>query len=238
MTDDVEIPTAVSDSVASWQHIFAARADHVDAHDLLRNAAAELFPILDINRTAYPESDAVARQFTVDALQQMAESAGIEPDNAQQIFADAKEVKKSKPALGDARASMLAGAAIPALGSASKLRIKLFPPINYVVPRFIVQGCTLLGGKPKIGKSWLCLDAGVAVARGGHCWGGIKCPEGDVLYLALEDNERRLQDRITRILATRPNGLLVLNTRPSGRVVSKVSLISITGFVPNKTRAW
>jgi hypothetical protein len=44
------------------------------------------------------------------------------------------------------------------------------------------------------------LDIGLAVARGGYCLGETKCEEGDVLYIAMEDNERRLQSRITKIL--------------------------------------
>jgi AAA domain len=68
------------------------------------------------------------------------------------------------------------------------------------VPDYIVEGATLLAGRPKLGKSWLMLDVGLAVARGGYCLGNIKCYQGDVLYLALEDNERRLQNRITRLI--------------------------------------
>ena len=55
-------------------------------------------------------------------------------------------------------------------------------------------------GRPKIGKSWLALDWSIAVARGGFCFGDIHCQEGDVLYLALEDNKRRLKFRLAKIL--------------------------------------
>ena len=75
-----------------------------------------------------------------------------------------------------------------------------FPPIKYVVPGVIVEGLTLLAGKPKIGKSWLLLHAAIAVARGGITLGDIHCIEGDVLYYALEDNLRRLQSRMTKLL--------------------------------------
>ena len=84
--------------------------------------------------------------------------------------------------------------------SAADLQRKVFPPIRYVVPRYIVEGCTLFAGRPKLGKSWFMLEVGLAVARGGDCLGGIACEQGDVLYLALEDNERRLQSRITKML--------------------------------------
>jgi RecA-family ATPase len=87
-----------------------------------------------------------------------------------------------------------------AIRTAADLRCKTFDPIKYIVPGYIVEGCTILAGRPKLGKSWLMLDVGLAVARGDHCLGNVKCEQGDVLYLALEDNQRRLQNRMTRIM--------------------------------------
>jgi hypothetical protein len=85
-------------------------------------------------------------------------------------------------------------------GSAEALKTMTFDPIKYVVPGVVVEGLTLFAGKPKIGKSWFLLHASVAVARGGFTLGETRCTEGDVLYCALEDNERRLQSRLTKIL--------------------------------------
>ena len=48
-----------------------------------------------------------------------------------------------------------------------------FAPIKYVVPGIIVEGLTLLAGKPKLGKSWLLLHAAVA-ARGGFTLGELQ----------------------------------------------------------------
>lgn len=90
-------------------------------------------------------------------------------------------------------------AGYPACISARELCKMQFPPIKYVVPGYIAEGLTLLAGKPKLGKSWLCLEMAIAVATGGHCLGGIDCEQGDVLYLALEDNRRRLQSRIRKL---------------------------------------
>jgi hypothetical protein len=86
--------------------------------------------------------------------------------------------------------------------SAKELNTMRFEPIKYVVPSIIVEGLTLLAAKPKIGKSWLMLHAAVAVARGGFTLGDIHCAEGDVLYCALEDNLRRLQARMTKLIGT------------------------------------
>jgi hypothetical protein len=71
-----------------------------------------------------------------------------------------------------------------------------FAELSYVVPGYIVEGLTILGGKPKLGKSWLSLDIGIAVATGSKAMNTVECEKGDVLYLALEDNHRRMKDRI------------------------------------------
>jgi hypothetical protein len=86
------------------------------------------------------------------------------------------------------------------IATAAALRTKEFQPIKYIVPGYMPEGCTILAGRPKIGKSWLMLDVGLAVASGGECLAGIKCDTGAVLYLGLEDNERRLQSRMTRLM--------------------------------------
>jgi len=86
------------------------------------------------------------------------------------------------------------------MSCAEDLRTMTFNPIKYVVPGILVEGLTVLAGKPKIGKSWLLLHAAIAVARGGFTLGDIHCIEGDVLYCALEDNARRMQSRMTKLL--------------------------------------
>jgi hypothetical protein len=74
-----------------------------------------------------------------------------------------------------------------------------FDPIKYAVPGYIAEGLTLFAGKPKLGKSWFCMEVGLAIATGGVCLGDVKCEQGDVLYLALEDNRRRLQSRLRKL---------------------------------------
>jgi len=46
-----------------------------------------------------------------------------------------------------------------------------FAPIKYVIPGYVAEGLTLLGGRPKLGKSWLALDFGIVVASGGQSLG-------------------------------------------------------------------
>lgn len=86
----------------------------------------------------------------------------------------------------------------PAGVTAASLRTKTFKPVAWVVNDLIPDGMTILAGKPKLGKSWLVLDVAVAVARGGYTL-DQKCAQGDVLYCALEDNERRLKSRLAKV---------------------------------------
>jgi DNA-binding transcriptional ArsR family regulator len=85
--------------------------------------------------------------------------------------------------------------------SAAELMAREIPPVRWIVPGIVPEGVALLAGKPKLGKSWLALGLCVAVAAGGVAFGTVHVEKGAALYLALEDNERRLQFRLTKILA-------------------------------------
>jgi AAA domain len=78
-----------------------------------------------------------------------------------------------------------------------------FPPLAYAVPGLIPEGSVLLVGAPKIGKSWLVLTVALAAAAGGKTL-SIPIPKRPVLYLALEDGDRRLQDRCRKLLGGDP----------------------------------
>ena len=80
--------------------------------------------------------------------------------------------------------------------NAQDLRSKEFQPIKWAVPGFLPSGLSILGAPPKTGKSILALQISLGVSIGGYVLGKIQVERGDVLYLALEDNERRLQERI------------------------------------------
>ena len=100
--------------------------------------------------------------------------------------------------------------------SARALMTMVFPPIKYVVPGYVVEGLTVFAGAPKLGKSWACLGIGVAVGSGGIAFGSIQCDEGDVLYLALEDNRRRLQARLRQMrIAELPERLTLVTEWPN-----------------------
>lgn len=85
--------------------------------------------------------------------------------------------------------------------TATALRTLAFPEVSFVVPGIIPEGLAILAGRPKIGKSWLALDLAIGVATGKSVLGGVGVTQGDVLYCALEDNDRRLQRRMTKLIS-------------------------------------
>lgn len=100
----------------------------------------------------------------------------------------------------------------PATATTTQLVIESFadivatdlPPQQFLVDGLIPAGqLVMLGGRGKAGKSWLVLQLIAAVDRGGQFLGrGTTC--GRVLYLALEDGRRRMNQR-PRIMRWTPS---------------------------------
>jgi hypothetical protein len=104
---------------------------------------------------------------------------------------------------------------IPETVTAADLMASELPPVRWGVRGVLPEGVTLLAGKPKLGKSWLALGLCVAVAAGGVALGTRQVEQGDVLYLALEDNRRRLQKRLGKMLCgPAPKGLEIATAWP------------------------
>lgn len=80
------------------------------------------------------------------------------------------------------------------------LMAQTYEPIRFTVQNILPHGLFILAGSPKIGKSWLSLDICQSVATGGSLW-DFQADQGDVLYLALEDNYSRLQNRLKQMEA-------------------------------------
>jgi AAA domain-containing protein len=89
----------------------------------------------------------------------------------------------------------------PATSTAAELRDKIFAPVRWAVPGILPEGVTIFAGKAKMGKSWLALGLCIAVALGGYALGKKPVERGHSLYLALEDNERRMHNRLRTVLA-------------------------------------
>jgi hypothetical protein len=92
------------------------------------------------------------------------------------------------------------------------------------------EGLGILGGRPKKGKSWLTLDWVYAVATGEKAFGQIECNQGDVLWLPLEDNKKRLKKRMKKYLQGRG--------WPKGRVKVSLEFPRIGGGCEEEIRKW
>lgn len=85
---------------------------------------------------------------------------------------------------------------------------KEFKPIKWAVHDILAEGCSILAGKPKCGKSILALNICIAVAAGTKALSNIDVEPGPVLYLALEDVQRRLKTRLQQMLCGDDPGAL------------------------------
>ena len=79
-----------------------------------------------------------------------------------------------------------------------ELMDNVFEVKSAVIENLLYTGAYILAGTPKIGKSFLVAQIAHHVSTGQDLW-GYKVHQGTVLYLALEDDESRLQRRMFRM---------------------------------------
>ena len=72
------------------------------------------------------------------------------------------------------------------------------PRRSFCIETLLPEGVSMLGGAPKVGKSWMVLLFALQIAKGEQLW-NLPTKQGTVLYLALEDSLSRLQDRLNRL---------------------------------------
>jgi hypothetical protein len=80
-----------------------------------------------------------------------------------------------------------------------------FPPLEFAAEPYILAGqLTLISANPKMGKSFMALQIALAIATGTSAFDGSPaCKQGAVLYLALEDNPRRMKSRLNKLMRFR-----------------------------------
>ena len=126
-----------------------------------------------------------------DGAEQFAENHTISADDLDFIRGKAESIAVAQ------------GASVcPVTISAADLYAKEIEPPTWIIEGVLPAGLTILAGNPKAGKSWLALDLAIAAASGGALFDELDCEKSrDVLYLALEDTDYRLQYRMKRLLA-------------------------------------
>jgi hypothetical protein len=103
--------------------------------------------------------------------------------------------------------------------SATDLDKKTFPPRVHYVENLLTRGTIMLAAAPKIGKSWLALDLCLSVALG-RTFLGRRTTQAGTLYMALEDEEDAIQERMRMLLDGYPapeNCYIELKAPPVGR---------------------
>jgi len=100
--------------------------------------------------------------------------------------------------------------------TASDLMQLEFAEPKWAIPNILPEGLSILGGKPKKGKYVLAMNICLAIAGGWEVFGAIPVTQGTVLYYALEDSHRRLQNRILKMLQGKPapEKLVLFNQLP------------------------
>lgn len=68
-------------------------------------------------------------------------------------------------------------------------------PARYCVDGRVPCGLVIIGGRPKSRKSWYALQLSIAKTAGGQHM-GVQTSPGRALYIALEDNDRRMRQRL------------------------------------------
>lgn len=92
--------------------------------------------------------------------------------------------------------SLAGGAEALNITSGQELFERKYEPRRFLIDGLICAGdLVILAGRPKSGKSWLLLQLAQAIDGGGS-WLGRAATAGRVLYIALEDGERRLYERL------------------------------------------
>lgn len=84
-----------------------------------------------------------------------------------------------------------------------------YQPLDH--PRMLIDGIlsnglAILSGDSKIGKSWMVLWLCLKISQGESVW-GLPTAQTDVIYLALEDNDWRIQQRMQELIDEPPKNL-------------------------------
>lgn len=88
------------------------------------------------------------------------------------------------------------------------LQTEQIPDIQWALEDLLPEGLAIMAGPPGLGKSMLLLQLALAVCLGAKALGIWSAVRGEVLYVATEDNKRRMNDRVAQLLADDPDGLL------------------------------
>lgn len=114
-----------------------------------------------------------------------------------------------------------------------ELAAEEIPPIKWIIPELVPAGLTIIAGPPKIGKSFLCWNLAFAAAMQGVALSAITVEEqSNVLYLALDDDRKLLQQRHQEILKDQniPKNVYLIDSE-SNVMLNSVGLHQLERYV-------
>lgn len=85
--------------------------------------------------------------------------------------------------------------------SMNELFDNAYQPRHQIIEGLLHSGVYIFAGAPKVGKSFLVAQLAYHISVGQALW-NFPVRKSDVLYLALEDDYRRLQERLYRMFGT------------------------------------
>ena len=103
-----------------------------------------------------------------------------------------------------------------------------FEPTEALIDGLLYRGAYLFIGSPKVGKSFMMAQLAYHVSTGTPLW-DYPVKKGTVLYLALEDDYRRLQERMYRMFGTdsTENLYFSVSSKPLGNGLAD----QLSGFI-------
>ena len=93
-----------------------------------------------------------------------------------------------------------------------------YQPLDHpkmLIDSILSNGLAVLSGDSKIGKSWMVLWICLKISLGEPVW-GLPTAQTDVIYLALEDNDWRIQQRMQELIDEPPKNLHFGTQRGNG----------------------
>lgn len=94
--------------------------------------------------------------------------------------------------------------------TASEILVTDWGQLEWFVDGLIPEGFTVLAGQSKIGKSWFVLQLAICIAARLLFLNAFATSKHEVLYIALEDSERRIKERLKRLGLHVGDGLTII----------------------------
>lgn len=136
------------------------------------------------------------------APEEVSMSVPVEPDAAEVLKQGYGIVRVPRP---EEHTPPLSARRQVKIHTSPELMAMNLPARLWAIPGYLPEGLAIFAGKPKTRKSFAVLSEAVAIATpGGKVFSSIPVETGDVLCLALEDNEESMQDRLGQMLQGAP----------------------------------